>query len=52
MKCDVLWTNLTLKKITEKLEAEHDICVSPTVVRQLLRNNDFRRRKAMWKATM
>jgi len=52
MKCDVLWTNLSLRKISEKLASEHEICVSTTVIRQLLRNNDFRRRKAIKKATM
>jgi hypothetical protein len=42
----IKWTNLTPKEIAEKLEAQHRVCVSEIVIRQLLRKHDYRRRKA------
>lgn len=42
----IKWTNLTPKEIAEKLEAGHGVRVSETVIRQLLRKHDYRRRKA------
>ena len=42
----IKWTNLTTKEIAEKLEAQHGVRVSETVIRQLLRKHDYRRRKA------
>lgn len=42
----IKWTNLTPKEIAEKLEAQHGVRVSATVIRQLLRKHDYRRRKA------
>jgi len=42
----IKWTNLTPKEIAEKLEVQYHVRVSETVVRQLLRKHDYRRRKA------
>jgi hypothetical protein len=42
----IKWTNLTNKEITEKL-AQEGFEVSKTVVAKLLRENNFRRRKAV-----
>lgn len=46
MNENIKWTNLTPKEIAEKLEAQHGVCVSEIVIRQLLRKHDYRRRKA------
>ena len=45
----VRWTNLTQREIADRLQAEHGIRVSETVVEQLLKKHDFRRRKAQKK---
>jgi len=42
----IKWTNLTPKEIAEKLEAKHEVRLSETVIDQLLRKHDYRRRKA------
>lgn len=46
MNENIKWTNLTPKEIAEKLEAQHGVCVSEIVIRQLLGKHDYRRRKA------
>ena len=45
----VRWTNLTHKEIVKALREDHNIVVSRTVVRQLLKKHDYRRRKAQKK---
>jgi transposase len=49
MRENVRWTNLTQREIADRLQAEHGIRVSETVVEQLLKKHDFRRRKAQKK---
>jgi hypothetical protein len=44
MDCDVLWTNLTLKQIQEKLKNSL-ISVSCPVIKKILRSCHFVRRK-------
>lgn len=46
MQATVKWTNLTHQEITDRLATEHGITVSVTVVKRLLRQHDFVRRKA------
>ena len=46
MHAAVKWTNLTHREIAERLAADHGITVSVTVVKRLLRQHDFVRRKA------
>lgn len=48
----VRWTNLTLREIVAALREDHDIRVSPWVVRKLLKKHGYRRRKAQKKTTM
>lgn len=50
MQENVLWTNLTQQEIAERLQEEHDIEVSETVVEQLLKKHDFTRRRAQKKS--
>lgn len=45
----LIWTNLTLQQIADKLEQEHSIKVSHTVVKKLLKKHRFKRRKAQKK---
>jgi len=45
----VRWTNLTNREIVKALWEDHDIVVSRTVVRKLLKKHDYRRRKAQKK---
>ena len=45
----VRWTNLTPREIVKALEADHDLVVSRTVVRKLLKKHQYRRRKAQKK---
>jgi hypothetical protein len=45
-KATVKWTNLTQQEIADRLATEHGITVSVTVVKRLLRQHDFVRRKA------
>jgi hypothetical protein len=49
MQVDVRWTDLTRSRIAELLEQDHAMVVSDTVVKQLLKKHDFRRRKAQKK---
>jgi hypothetical protein len=49
MQVDVRWTDLTRSRIAELLEQDHALVVSDTVVKQLLKKHDFRRRKAQKK---
>jgi hypothetical protein len=44
MKCDVLWTNLTLRQIQEKLKI-HLISVSCPLIKKLLKSCNFVKRK-------
>jgi hypothetical protein len=46
MDVQVRWTNLTPREIVTALEADHDLRVSRTVVRKLLKKHHYRRRKA------
>ena len=52
MNEQVKWTNLTPQEIAERLEQDHQVKVSKTVVRKLLKKHDFRRRKAQKKQTL
>jgi len=52
MQDDVLWTNLTPTEIADRLAEKHGICVSVTVIRQLLDKHNYHRRKAQKKETM
>ena len=52
MNDDCLWTHLYPKKITELLFELHGIKASQTVIKKLLQENGFRRRKAEKKRTM
>ena len=49
MQGNVLWTNLSRREIAERLQEEHGIQVSETVVEQLLKEHNFTRRKAQKK---
>jgi hypothetical protein len=46
MNAAVKWTNLTHHEIADRLAADHGITVSVTVIKRLLRQHDFVRRKA------
>lgn len=46
MKATLKWTNLTQQEIAKRLATEPGITVSVTVVKRLLRQHDFVRRKA------
>ena len=46
MNAAVKWTNLTRREIVDYLATEHSITISVTVVKQLLRDHGFVRRKA------
>jgi len=46
MRATVKWTNLTHQEIADCLAADHGIAVSVTVVKRLLQQHDFVRRKA------
>jgi hypothetical protein len=48
----VRWTNLSVKEMVQLLRDEHEINVSKSVVRKLLKKHDYRRRKAQKKPTM
>jgi hypothetical protein len=48
----VLWTNLTLAEISERLFEKHHIRVSIYVIRKLLKKHNYHRRKAQKKQTM
>lgn len=42
----ILWTNLSYRQIVERLRADYQTLVSHGVLQRLLRDNDYRRRKA------
>ena len=46
MREDVRWTNLTPREIAERLGEDHQVQVSTTVIRKLLKKHNYRRRKA------
>lgn len=46
MRANVKWTNLTHQEIADRLAEDHGIAVSVTVVKRLLGQHDFVRRKA------
>ena len=48
----IRWTNLTPAQIVSALREEHNVFVSKSVVRKLLKKHDYRRRKAQKKETM
>ena len=48
----LIWTNLTIEKISKKLEEDHEITVSQTVIKRLLKKHNFKRRKAQKKKTL
>jgi hypothetical protein len=49
MDDQVRWTNLTPREIVKALADDHDLVVSRTVVRKLLKKHHYRRRKAQKK---
>ena len=49
MNDEVLWTNLTHAEIATRLEQDHGIRVSETVVIKLLKKHKFKKRKAQKK---
>jgi len=48
----VVWTDLTPDEISKFLEQKHQVKVSKTVIKKLLKKHDYRRRKAQKKKTM
>jgi len=42
----VRWTNLSRTEIKQRLAQQHQIQVSETVIKRLLRKHNFRRRQA------
>jgi hypothetical protein len=52
MDVTVRWTNLTPEEIVTALRNDHNIRVSKSVVLQLLKKHNYRRRKAQKKRTM
>lgn len=50
MQVGVRWTNLSRQAIADRMQEEHGIQVSETVVEQLLKKHDFTRRKAQKKS--
>lgn len=47
-----IWTDLTPREIADRLEVDHHVPVSQTVVRKLLKKHHYGRRKAQKKQTM
>ncbi len=52
MQEEAVWTNLSYNAIVQKLAEKHGIYVSTKVIRQLLKNHRYGRRKAQKKMTM
>ena len=52
MKKEVIWTNLSVLEISKRLEKEHKIKESKTVIYQLLRKHKYGRRKAQKRRSM
>ena len=46
MNEQVRWTNLSYTEIKQRLRQQHQISISETVVKRLLKKHNFRRRKA------
>jgi hypothetical protein len=51
MKAELIWTDLRPHEIARQLEQDHQVKVSKTVIRKLLKKHGFRRRKAQKKET-
>ncbi len=52
MNEEIKWTNMSQRKISDLMSSMHNVKISTTVVRQLLKNNNYRRRKAQKQTTM
>jgi hypothetical protein len=52
MKEQVIWTDLKAQEIAERLEEDHQVKVSKTVIRKLLKKHGYRLRKAQKKETL
>jgi transposase len=52
MNEQVKWTNLRPQEIAERLEQDHQVKVSKTVIRKLLKKHGYRRRKAQKTQTL
>ena len=52
MNAKLIWTDLTPQEIAALLEKDHQVKVSKSVVKKLLKKHDYRRRKAQKKKTM
>jgi len=52
MNEQVIWTDLTPQEIANKLDQDHQVKVSKSVVNKLLKKHNYRRRKAQKKKTM
>jgi hypothetical protein len=52
MNEQVIWTDLMPQEIAERLEEDHQVKVSKTVIRKMLKKHGFRRRKAQKKETL
>jgi len=48
----IVWTDLTPQEIAKKLEQDHQVKVSKSVVNKLLKKHNYRRRKAQKQKTM
>ena len=48
----IIWTDLTPQEIAKKLEQDHQVKVSKSVVNKLLKKHNYRRRKAQKKKTI
>lgn len=52
MKEGAVWTNLSYERIAEEIERKHDIKISTKVIRQLIKEHKFGKRKIQKKTTM
>lgn len=52
MNADIIWTNLTMQEIADRLFEKHGVSVSTTVVAKLLKKHNYRRRKAQKSKTL
>ena len=44
---DIIWTNLTPKEIADRIAEKYTLGVSETVIRKLMKEHNYRRRKAL-----
>jgi hypothetical protein len=44
---DIIWTNLTPKEITDRIAEQYTLGISETVIRNLMKKHNYRRRKAL-----